>query len=371
MKIDFISRNNNRRLLLLMAGWSTDADFYTAVDCPGWDVVVVSDYSDLSARELGEIQERYETVYLIAWSLGVAVAEYLASTGELNSERVTAAYSVNGTPCPVSDAYGIPDNIYDGTERNLTHATLRRFLNRMSSSSDKYRYTSPKPVTQYDIESLRLQLRNLRNLHFGHPLLPWMRAYISENDLIFRPDNQRRYWSEKSIQTVDIPSGHYIPLDVIARMVTPDISRIGQRFEQAVDYDAHAEAQHAIAHHLLSLLPADTDNPDHILELGTGTGYFTRLIASAIHPAEMTMVDLYMTPRFGIAPAENHIAMDAELFMGEVADTHKYDMIVSASTIQWFADIRLFFKRAASALTHKGMLLCSSFLPGNYMNWSR
>lgn len=367
MTINFITRSDNKRLLLIFAGWSTEADFYSDVYREGWDIAVISGYSELSLPELSEILARYDTVYLIAWSLGVVAAEYLAHISHLPLDRITAAYAVNGTAAPVSDIYGISPTIYDGTERTLTHSTLRRFLNRMSSSKDKFHpYPCTKPYSDYNIDGLRHQLRTLRNLSYATPLLPWLKAYISDNDLIFRREAQKAYWQNAGVTTVDIPAGHYIPLQYIVIKVTPDTGRISDRFSNAHQYDTHAEAQHIIARRLLSLLPAGTPSGGDILELGTGTGYFSRLLAQRVRPDDMTMVDLYMTPDMGIAPAERHIAMDAEIFMSHaVTQRKRYDIVASASTMQWFANPELFIRNAAGLLNGEGIFLCSSFLPDN------
>ncbi|MDE5773127.1 MAG: DUF452 family protein [Muribaculaceae bacterium] len=367
MTINFITRSDNTRLLLIFAGWSTEDDFYSDVYREGWDVAVISDYSDLTLPGLSGILDSYDTIYIIAWSLGVIAAEHLAHVSDLPYHRITAAFAVNGTAAPVSDTYGISPDIYDGTERTLTHATLRRFLNRMSSSKDKFHpYPCTKPYTDYNIDSLRQQLRNLRDLRYTTPLLPWLKAYISDNDLIFRQQSQKAYWQSVGVTTIDIPAGHYIPIQYIVHMVTPDTGKIADRFSNARQYDDYAEAQHIIARRLLSLLTDDTNCGGDILELGTGTGYFSRLLAKRLKPDDMTMVDLYMTPDMGIAPVERHIAMDAELFMAHaVTERYQFDMVASASTMQWFTDPELFIRRSARLLTESGIFLCSSFLPGN------
>ncbi|MDE6792741.1 MAG: DUF452 family protein, partial [Muribaculaceae bacterium] len=69
MKLEFINRENNGRLILIFAGWSTDASFYSHIRLSGWDTLVAWDYSDFNFPE--KILDGYHTIALFAWSLGV------------------------------------------------------------------------------------------------------------------------------------------------------------------------------------------------------------------------------------------------------------------------------------------------------------
>ena len=47
MKSEFLHKENTGRLIIIFAGWSTAPDFYRHISLPGWDLLVVHDYSDL------------------------------------------------------------------------------------------------------------------------------------------------------------------------------------------------------------------------------------------------------------------------------------------------------------------------------------
>ncbi len=51
MQIEYIVREDNTRLLLIFAGWSTDASAFGGLVCPGYDVAVLSGYTDLSVPD--------------------------------------------------------------------------------------------------------------------------------------------------------------------------------------------------------------------------------------------------------------------------------------------------------------------------------
>ncbi|MDE7509628.1 MAG: methyltransferase domain-containing protein, partial [Muribaculaceae bacterium] len=49
----------------------------------------------------------------------------------------------------------------------------------------------------------------------------------------------------------------------------------------------------------------------------------------------------------------------------ETAPSDSFDIVASASTIQWFADPLRFFRNVRRVLRPGGVFLCSTFLPGN------
>ena len=83
-----------------------------------------------------------------------------------------------------------------------------------------------------------------------------------------------------------------------------------------------------------------------------------------LKPAEATFIDLYPLQPFGIARQERYVVGDAEEWIEQDPDKG-YDLIASASTIQWFADPERFFANAAAKLRPGGRLVCSTYLPGN------
>lgn len=368
----------NRRLILLFSGWSTVPGFYTGLRAEGWDIMLVSDYSDPSF-DISRILD-YATVYIVAWSLGVAAAELAARISPL-ADRVSAAFAVNGTLSPADDMEGIPEAIYDATRENLSPASLRKFRRRMSSRRDPHSFPADTPFSMPDeseeeaVTRLRRELLLLRERHDA-PRLNWKRAYISLNDLIFPPENQSRAWARRAPHTltVEIPSGHYLPLQEIIDAVTPDHSRISRRFSRAAaTYEANASAQGTIARRLASMLPEAAAAPDaadaadaaaELLEIGAGSGALTRALAERLTFSRATFIDLYPLRRFGVAPEEEYVVADAEEWMERVPDD-SFSLIASASTIQWFADPARFFANAARVLRPGGTLLCSTFLPGN------
>lgn len=374
----YISHDSaNRRLIIIFSGWSTVPEFYSRLHAPGWDIALIHDYTDFSLNT--SFASGYSTIYVVAWSLGVAAAEYAASAFASAGIRVAGAFAINGTPLPVSDSYGIPEYIFTTTERTLTTRNLAKFKKRMSSRGDIYRL----PVSD-DSESdkscrtdfLKTELRAFQTGCESQsysatqtPRLPWRRVYIGISDLIFPSANQINAWNTMApeAQQIKIPTGHYIPLQRVLKDIIPNTSDIAEHFSRASHtYEKNAEAQAAIAGHLASLIPSDIqDKPAEILEIGAGSGLFTRKIAEKLNLYKATFVDLYPTQRFNVAEFEKYVAADAESWIEECPD-NSFDLIVSANTIQWFADTEAFVANAARVLRPGGILLCSTFIKGHF-----
>lgn len=364
MRVEFLKkRNDSQRLLLIFAGWSTEPCMYVDAMMPGWDLAVVHGYED-ARLDTGFIDE-YITVYLFAWSLGVLMAER-----SLPPQRITAAFAVNGTLRPVSDELGIPETIYNGTLDGLCEKTLKKFRRRMMPDAETFRDFF-EGEEDADIPTLKASLTLVRDISADsekttEPKLPWTRAYIGTDDHIFPSQNTRRFWETlPDTEIVTLEAAHYIPLGGIVRSVVADIPTVSKKFARASgSYDREAIAQQSIAVRLAMMLAqADPAKGGKVLEIGCGTGLFTREYKDILKPSEATFVDIAPAGPFGIAPEEKYYTEDAEVWIERCRE--KYDAIVSASAIQWFANIPRFIRLCREHLAENGVLAISTFLPGN------
>jgi biotin synthesis protein BioG len=361
MKFELIHNEASGRLILIFAGWSTGPSFYSHIRHEGWDVAVVHDYSDLSFPL--ERLDRYHTVALFAWSLGV-----FAARAVIPAERIALGVAVNGTESPVDDETGIPRAIYDGTLAGLDSRNLMKFRRRMCGPDYKLLQDNFR-AEEDDIENLRAQLSLIGSASAMPPSSGlWDRVYISGNDLIFPPEAQQRFWQSHpdSPEIIQIDSPHYIDLLPVINSVLPASGKVGRLFHKALPtYDCEAEAQRETAERLTDFAPLTP--LERVVEIGSGSGIFSRLFARKFHPGSMVFVDLYPLPHYNVAPHEDYHVAEGEDWIRNQAGSspESYDAIVSASALQWFVNPEAFFRNAARLLKPGGILLCSTFLPGN------
>lgn len=151
--------------------------------------------------------------------------------------------------------------------------------------------------------------------------------------------------------------------------------------KSAGSYAEYARAQKDIAARLCSLLSETLpDRPGEVLEIGCGTGTFTRCFLETFRPCRMTLNDIctemedalgnLLSP--GKGPDTNPPAWTAGTSVRFVPGDAEQcdlpdgqDMIVSTSVIQWFEDPGAFIARCHSLLRDGGYLALTTFGPDN------
>ncbi len=184
MKIEFIKRGAETRLILLFAGWSTDVRYYSDCIVEGWDTAVVSDYRDMSMPEL---PSQYSTIYVFAYSLGVLAAAQAKI-------KAAAKIAICGSEIPVSDEYGIPTAVYKATADGLTAESLKKFHRRMAGDRATIARIEPLLPVAPDIDALKEELYAIAAHQSDESALcKWDKIYIAENDRIFTDSKLERY----------------------------------------------------------------------------------------------------------------------------------------------------------------------------------
>ncbi len=147
-------------------------------------------------------------------------------------------------------------------------------------------------------------------------------------------------------------------------------TQIRRRFTRALStYNRHAQAQQTICRRLADLLAAYAGNRfQRVLEIGCGSGGFTRLLQTQCTVDEWLINDLCPDCRETVealfppsGPSCRFLPGDAE----QLAFPGKYDLIASASAVQWMKHLPAFFEKLAGCLAPGGVWLFNTFAPGN------
>lgn len=145
-----------------------------------------------------------------------------------------------------------------------------------------------------------------------------------------------------------------------------DLSHIARRFARACrTYDDEAVAQQKICRTAAGYLAEITESlsVNTALEIGCGTGGFTEYLQSMFSSAIWTLNDLCeesvaIASRFAKGNTIV-IAGDAE----KISWTSHYDLIVSASAVQWFRRPDAWIAAMANIQEEGGILFFTTFLP--------
>ena len=167
--------------------------------------------------------------------------------------------------------------------------------------------------------------------------------------------------SELRVAPHEFSGVHSVPYGDAA---LPDKRQVAASFSRAAEsYDAVAELQRSVGNQLLARLPASLQ-PRRWLDLGCGTGYFTRALAERYAQGEGLAVDIaegmlrHARPQGGAA---HFIAGDAEALP---LQSDSVELLFSSLALQWCADFPRVLSEAQRVLRPGGVLAFSSLCVG-------
>ncbi|MFC0323311.1 DUF452 family protein [Gallibacterium melopsittaci] len=191
------------KLIVYFAGWGTPPSAVTHLDLADqYDLLVCYDYQDL---QLDFDFSAYTEIYLVAWSMGVWVAEQVMQT-----IPVTKAIAINGTHYPSDDRFGIPTQIFQGTLQGLNSANRDKFERRMCQNRELLNHYQTLPDYR-ELNDIYQELAFLSEQISvrSEATLKWDIAWIGTQDRIFPTSHQQAYWQDRcQIRTIE--AGHYI-----------------------------------------------------------------------------------------------------------------------------------------------------------------
>lgn len=133
-------------------------------------------------------------------------------------------------------------------------------------------------------------------------------------------------------------------------------------------YDEHAVLQREVADRLLQHLEFTKIDPHRILDIGCGTGHFTRLLNQRFKKADITALDLSEnmvrhtnrahSRRMPWHGKRHHIVSDACLLP---FSDGSFDLVCSNLTMQWTSDPTVMMQEMRRVLAPGGLMLFSTF----------
>lgn len=144
-------------------------------------------------------------------------------------------------------------------------------------------------------------------------------------------------------------------------------ARVGQCFRRGLGtYHQAARAQAQIARDLAGML-AESGAPERfgaVLEFGCGTGHLTEALLQRFSIDDLTLNDLVAEAAELAGATAGKQGVSPSFVAGPVETlrlTQKYDLIASASTVQWLPDLPEVLERLCASLRQGGWLALSGF----------
>lgn len=195
MQCQWLTKNSHNKLIIFFNGWGMDEKSIAHLNESNkdFDCLHFCDYRD---QEIPDFNfSCYDELYLIAWSMGIYMSNCLTQKCSFPFSRKIAFC---GTGNPINAAEGIAPKIYRLTVRNFSEQSRRLF-------SDKIGFTMN---TARSTKSLQNELSAVA-LHDLPKNSRFDTAFIAEEDEIFSPSNQYKYWKNNADNIIFLPCRHY------------------------------------------------------------------------------------------------------------------------------------------------------------------
>lgn len=200
------AKNNSDKLIVFFNGWGNDEKPFLHMSEYEYDVVILSDYTNVEEMATPVFFDCYTQIYVIAWSMGVMVANTIMLPYK---HKIQKALAINGSVKSVDNAIGIPNKIYLLTLRTLSEKSVRAFQENMCKHPDYFEfYLKNKPERTFESQKDELSYLygysescSMVNNIFTH-------ALIATEDAIFPVVNLRQAWN--TVPCTDVAEPHYL-----------------------------------------------------------------------------------------------------------------------------------------------------------------
>lgn len=208
MQAYWLNKNNNKNLIVFLAGWSFDYYPFISLGTNDYDILFVYDYNELSIPKEFDDFKLYENKNLITWSMGVFVAYLLKDCFKDFDYKL----AINGTVTPVDDNFGIPVRMFELTLKHAAKGLEGKFYQNLFLTDEEFNLYNSYPVRR-TIENRVSELENLykiiKDTNFEHERF-YDLAIVSDYDKIIPPKNQIASHNKNQTSLITVPYGHYL-----------------------------------------------------------------------------------------------------------------------------------------------------------------
>ncbi len=198
MQASWLHKRDHDRLILFCNGWGMDRFPLESLGSSEYDVVTLYDYRDLAgAPDLDRLTGHYRHIILIGWSMGVWVGQKLFADKKHLLYRTVA---INGTLCPIDDAYGIPVKVFNVTLAGFDENSRLKFYKRMCREKQNYRAFlagQPQRILADQVEELAA-LQQMVDCRPAAQSL-YREIIVADQDFIVPSANQLRFWQNGQV----------------------------------------------------------------------------------------------------------------------------------------------------------------------------
>ena len=219
MEIKIIN-NQSKKLILFFAGWGLDWHPFSHLSSSEYDVAIFFNYTHFDLdHPFYKTLQKYSQINVIAYGAGVWAAssmfdryfQFLSAKGKFSSlrflKKINKSVAINGTLCPVSNTWGIPQRLFNSTLNALnkevisnkytigTSKCIKKYLSRMCKNEEEYNRYLANP-SQRGLEEIKNELLALKENYVFSNAIYWNKVIIGIDDISIPAKNQLRFWSE-------------------------------------------------------------------------------------------------------------------------------------------------------------------------------
>ena len=202
--------------ILFLSGWSMDPGPFRSITAIDHDLLMVYDYRLVDPSTIIKLTENYDSLHLVAWSMGVWIAGRFFTAYR---DQFTSTTAVNGTLAPIDDQCGIPPKAFYAMINDFSSTVLDKFYRDMFNQQEQAeRFLNNKP--DRSPESILAELQTLQSMY--HELGPGDDIFdyklVGSRDRIFPARSQLQSWGKencKRIKTAHFPFYDWPSWDLI------------------------------------------------------------------------------------------------------------------------------------------------------------